>query len=409
MAENSVVPFGKYKGQPVEVIAEDRQYCDWLLAQAWFIQRYPQLHTLVINNFGEPSETPEHNALQIRCLEDRFRLQVTARAFAFFHSPLVETVCQGPNGPYYANTPYLATLSAPTFEEAGVDVTWTVRSWDVSHETTSTLSATSLSERYEAARTQCRAQLNTFVEDGRLRAALATKRAQLLQDLHVERRRLEGPNHTFGSFSHPVIQDLGFLERDDCLDTLLAALRVMSLSSHDGRLLCSHRSLRDVGSTKTNELYFYGQQLCQDFGSTIATDLLHLYTYRDYFQMEVTIHTHTWQCQRSDDRVSIECKPLLGDDYPAVLRQMKNLPGQPGHLVLLVGAVHSQAVPLDAIRQFFALSKICLLLVDEVEQTEPARLWAKDDLPPAHEAYTEFNPSPCGECNTMARVGIVPF
>jgi hypothetical protein len=76
---------------------------------------------------------------------------------------------------------------------------------------------------------------------------------------------------------------------------------------------------------------------------------------------------------------------------------------------LLVGAVHSQAVPLDAIRQFFALSKICLLLVDEVEQTEPARLWAKDDLPPAHEAYAEFNPSPCAECDTMARVDIVPF
>jgi hypothetical protein len=80
-----VVPFGKYKGQPVEVLAADRDYCDWLTAQVWFAQRFPSLHTVVINNFGAPSETPEHNALQIRCLDARFRLQVTARALAFFH------------------------------------------------------------------------------------------------------------------------------------------------------------------------------------------------------------------------------------------------------------------------------------------------------------------------------------
>src|SRR4029453_16186290 len=84
MAENSLVPFGKYKGQPVEVIAEDRQDCDWLLEQTWFVQRYPQLHTLVINNFGEPTETPEHNALQIRFLDETFRAQCTELAFQFF-------------------------------------------------------------------------------------------------------------------------------------------------------------------------------------------------------------------------------------------------------------------------------------------------------------------------------------
>jgi uncharacterized protein (DUF3820 family) len=32
MAPN-LVPFGKYKGQPVEVLAQDREYCDWLDAQ----------------------------------------------------------------------------------------------------------------------------------------------------------------------------------------------------------------------------------------------------------------------------------------------------------------------------------------------------------------------------------------
>lgn len=73
-----LIPFGKYKGQPLATMASDRDYCEWLLQQSWFVERFPQIHTIVVNNFGEPSETPEHNALQIRFLDDRFRAQCTA-------------------------------------------------------------------------------------------------------------------------------------------------------------------------------------------------------------------------------------------------------------------------------------------------------------------------------------------
>src|SRR5262245_15525954 len=67
---DTLVPFGKYKGQPVEVLAADPEYCDWLTGQDWFRDRYAAIHTLVINHFGAPSETPEHNALQA-CFLDR--------------------------------------------------------------------------------------------------------------------------------------------------------------------------------------------------------------------------------------------------------------------------------------------------------------------------------------------------
>jgi len=30
----NIVPFGKYKGQPVDVLAADHAYCDWLTSQA---------------------------------------------------------------------------------------------------------------------------------------------------------------------------------------------------------------------------------------------------------------------------------------------------------------------------------------------------------------------------------------
>ena len=75
---NNVVPFGKYKGQPVEAMAADRGYVDWLLAQSWFKDKHQNIYTLIINNFAEPSETPEHNALQALFLDDVFVKKVLA-------------------------------------------------------------------------------------------------------------------------------------------------------------------------------------------------------------------------------------------------------------------------------------------------------------------------------------------
>lgn len=71
MNPGKTVPFGKYKGQPVEVLAADPDYCDWLAQQSWFKERYAQIYqVVVINHFAEPEETPEHNALQALFLEE---------------------------------------------------------------------------------------------------------------------------------------------------------------------------------------------------------------------------------------------------------------------------------------------------------------------------------------------------
>jgi hypothetical protein len=83
MANTSIVPFGKYKGQPVEVLAQDREYCDWLMNQEWFRTKFVGIHTLIVNHFGEPADTPEHNALQARFLDSdwcvRFSLALGIR------------------------------------------------------------------------------------------------------------------------------------------------------------------------------------------------------------------------------------------------------------------------------------------------------------------------------------------
>jgi hypothetical protein len=72
MNKLEIVPFGKYKGQPMDVLAQDAPYCEWLAEQEWFRSRYPAIHTLIINDFGQPEETPEHNALQALFVDKDF-------------------------------------------------------------------------------------------------------------------------------------------------------------------------------------------------------------------------------------------------------------------------------------------------------------------------------------------------
>lgn len=72
MGKADVVPFGKYKGQPVEVLANDHDYCQWLMAQEWFRDRYRPIYTIIVNNFGEPADTPEHNQLQALFIDQNY-------------------------------------------------------------------------------------------------------------------------------------------------------------------------------------------------------------------------------------------------------------------------------------------------------------------------------------------------
>ena len=74
---NDIVPFGKYRGQPVAALVADQQYTDWLTQQDWFKARYAAIYNVVVNNnFGEPAETPEHNRYQAMFLDEKFRCAV---------------------------------------------------------------------------------------------------------------------------------------------------------------------------------------------------------------------------------------------------------------------------------------------------------------------------------------------
>jgi uncharacterized protein (DUF3820 family) len=77
---SNIVPFGKYKGRLLEeVLADDPAYIEWLTGQDWFRTKFTVLHQVIINRGAEPEETPEHNAMQVKFLDDEFCLRFLRR------------------------------------------------------------------------------------------------------------------------------------------------------------------------------------------------------------------------------------------------------------------------------------------------------------------------------------------
>ena len=74
--DDKIIPFGKYKGKPVEILATDKQYTEWLTAQSFFREKHVNLYNVVINNFREPVDTPEHNKIQIKFLKAEYRVKL---------------------------------------------------------------------------------------------------------------------------------------------------------------------------------------------------------------------------------------------------------------------------------------------------------------------------------------------
>jgi uncharacterized protein (DUF3820 family) len=86
----NIVPFGKYKGRLIEeVLVDDPGYLQWLAGQDWFRNKFAVLYQVIINRGGEAQETPEHNALQVKFLDDDFCL----RFVRYFEPDLDKIAC----------------------------------------------------------------------------------------------------------------------------------------------------------------------------------------------------------------------------------------------------------------------------------------------------------------------------
>jgi len=69
-----VVPFGKYRGQPVTNLLNDTNYLEWCKQQEWFQKKYSIVYNVCVNQTittnNPHSKTPKHNRLQNMFLQD---------------------------------------------------------------------------------------------------------------------------------------------------------------------------------------------------------------------------------------------------------------------------------------------------------------------------------------------------
>ncbi len=107
--QSQIVPFGKYKDQPIEMLIGDTQYLNWILAQSWFAEKYQPIYNFITTNIQEPSETPEHNKFQSKFLDTSYRLAL---------GNLVVTLHEA----LYCKPLKVAESTKVVFEEMGFDV-----------------------------------------------------------------------------------------------------------------------------------------------------------------------------------------------------------------------------------------------------------------------------------------------
>ncbi len=75
--QDAIVSFGKYKGHPLGVMMADPGYTGWLMAQPGVESKWPAI-IAAIRNGATPVEqdiTPEHNAMQLRFLDEDLALR----------------------------------------------------------------------------------------------------------------------------------------------------------------------------------------------------------------------------------------------------------------------------------------------------------------------------------------------
>ncbi len=79
-----LVPFGKYKGQPITTLLNDTKYLEWCKQQEWF-QKFPIVYNICVNqtitSSNQNSKTPEHNKLQNLFLENTNVESLLKKAF----------------------------------------------------------------------------------------------------------------------------------------------------------------------------------------------------------------------------------------------------------------------------------------------------------------------------------------
>lgn len=307
-----LVPFGKYKGQPVEVMQMDTGYCEWLSTQDWFRERYANVYQqVIINNFTEASETPEHNKLQMLFLDKEFYKNIES-ALPFdpsklFHSQILNAV--------------------------------------------------------SAIRAQVKSDENYLEE---LERELRIK--EHYSDEEVRKAKLQEldsvPPYTleYLRFEKTIKYLTGYDESTHQEELARLRDRIEKTKKRIQELKDKHNAIIDQRKDDTQYPYEVKTIEFESNGWDVFVGL----KYRCKIDLKTEFSV---SAQPQYEERYIEIKPCLGDDFPAVLRQMKaNSKKISGTRILLIDEFSAAGATLEQVKQTFLLSDIYLIKLSDITE-----------------------------------------
>jgi hypothetical protein len=279
--KDKLIPFGKYKDQPIEHIQTiDRQYLEWLLKQPWFRDKFPQQYQIVINYGGEPGETPEHNRLQARLLDHAFCIA-------------------------------LAKIVVPDWRQT-LQEQWLGRVWDRGYY------GGGYGSLYR------------------------------LQQANWKLKSCEDELSKLQKWIDDSTRSQHYRDKLSALPAQIKELRaeIAREEADQAELAANIETVPTKWSVTRTEFEVAGWDAVIAVGAALVG--------------KFDEHIH--------ESIGIEAKPTLGDDYPAVLRQIKNHGGDHvRYRVLLVEQVIASGATADEIEKIFVGSNIKLVMVSSVE------------------------------------------
>ena len=268
------VPFGKYRGMPVQALLSDPGYVQWCQGNG-VLQKYPAIYqTVVINKLADAQETPEHNRLQALFLDDDIWVRI-------------------------------ARLISPEVSDVPGD-----------------------------------ARKNAL-------QSIRLKREQLELKIQRGKESIESFGSGLDPYAQYYLKEVARArESIPNWESDIAALDLATIPEPTIKSSVSERAFESDG---------YDVKALVKFEGTCRKPLgLSSDGYDGSAEHRV--------------RIGIECKPSLGDDYPAALRQIIAAGGKAYRTqsVLVAGQYTGQGASIDQVRQIFRESGAHLILLPEV-------------------------------------------
>lgn len=396
--QGGLIPFGKYKGQPIEVLQHDQQYIDWLMGQDWFRTKYQMVYNVIVNNFGEPAETPEHNQMQVKFLQLDWRLKLCLlldkELFAYSDTYFKEALQR-----FFKNqdTVTLKIVNAVKDRIAGLERVI------AEHES-------------ELPQSDECSSISLFSAIGRIPDQEVEFTYQIPPSPFEERRRTEyhyknrgygrdDPREILKEITHDFIAFKQYLY--EVYHKLKEILYIDSAVQFEdsGFDVCYRLT---VGSSI--DLVYFSEKVRKLFEKASPKRYNHV-------SEETTEHSmlaeRAWHFELSKCRGGVfyvELKPSMGDDFPAVLRQIKmNKKQVKEHyryhdfrptLLLVIGTYTGQGATFEEVKALFKTENINVVLEQEVEDVQLPEYRKKLtheflDLPELQESLKMINEITC--------------